>query len=276
MPRRILIKVSYDGTAYHGWQLQGDSPTVALRLQEAYRALFQEDTEIKGASRTDAGVHAEGNLATFDTSMRMDGRKFAKALNTRLPEDIRVLSSVDVDMDFSLREARSEKTYIYRIIQSEIGNPLHRLYAWQLPWKLDLSKMDRAASFFVGEHDFKSFASVYTQAKTTVREVTYTGLSAGGEEAGEAQFGLDTGNNKGKSGREIIFKVKGYGFLYNMVRIMVGTLVEIGRGRFEPERIQDILKSCDRRMAGPTAPPQGLTLKDIKLLDHEGIWESFG
>ncbi|MCR5526144.1 MAG: tRNA pseudouridine(38-40) synthase TruA [Lachnospiraceae bacterium] len=245
--KRVLLKVAYDGTNYHGWQVQDGSATIESELNRAINEITHEQIEVSGASRTDAGVHARGNLAVFDTNARMPAEKFSYALNTRLPEDIRVVESSEVSMEFHPRFVDTEKTYMYRICNAEFPDPLKRLYTFFSYTKYDVDKMQKAAEYLTGEHDFKSFASIHTQAKTTVREIT--------------------GIKVERADNEIQITVKGYGFLYNMVRIIAGTLLEIGAGKYAPESIKDILEACDRSKAGPTAPAQGLTLIEIKILD---------
>ncbi len=244
--KRILIKVAYDGTEYHGWQAAEGQETIAGNINRALKLLTGEDTEVQGTSRTDAGVHAKGNLAVFDTESTIPPERFSYALNTYLPMDIRVLSSEEVPADYHPRFLKTEKTYTYRLQTGEMPDPLRQRYSWHISYPLDMAAMQEAAGYLKGEHDFKAFCSVHTDAKTTVREITDIGVSALSD--------------------EILITVKGYGFLYNMVRIITGTLVEAGRGRIKPIEIREILESHDREKAGPTAPPQGLTLMEIKVL----------
>ncbi len=244
--KRVLLKIAYDGTAYHGWAEQDNAVTVSGCVRDAIESLTGERPELIGSSRTDAGVHALCNLAVFDTASRIPAEKFAGALNSRLPEDIVIRTSVETAPDFSPRTAKTIKTYRYRILKKKENDPLERLYTWRLGYELDTKRMRKAAGFLVGEHDFRAFASAHAQVLTTVRKI----ISVSVEE--NAQY--------------IDILVRGYGFLYNMVRIITGTLVEAGRGRLEPEEIREILLSRDRRNAGPTAPPQGLTLMDIELV----------
>ena len=244
--RRLMLRVAYDGTLYHGWAFQEGQKTVAGTVTAAINELTGEEVELEGASRTDAGVHALMNIAVFDTASSIPPDKFGAALNTKLPEDIVIRSSEEVAPDFSIRKAQTEKTYVYSILNSDFADPLKRLYTYQVRYSLDVDKMYEAAQYLVGKHDFKSFCSVHTQALTTLREIT--GISAVRE------------------GELIKIRVSGYGFLYNMVRIISGTLIEVGRGRLEPEDIPGILSECDRSAAGPTAPPQGLLLEKIRII----------
>ena len=242
--KRILLVIAYDGSAYHGWQLQPGELTVELVLNQALSKLLGEEIAVIGASRTDSGVHALGNVAVFDTGTRIPAEKLCYALNQGLPEDIRVQSSREVPADFHPRKTDSRKTYEYRILNRSIAVPVRRLYATHIYYQLNEALMQKAASYLIGEHDFKSFCSVKTQALSSVRTI----------------YRLEVR----RSGEEIIISVTGSGFLYNMVRIIAGTLIEAGRGAMPPEQVEVILKGCDRSLAGPTAPARGLMLIGIE------------
>ena len=245
--RRIRLTVAYDGTNYNGWQYQPNGTTIEEVINEALSNLTGEKVRVAGASRTDAGVHALCNYAVFDTGMRMPASKFAYALNQRLPEDIRIRRSEEVCAGWHPRSAKSIKTYEYRILNEEFPNPLERLYAHFTYLSLDEEKMRQAAAFLVGEHDFKSFCSLHAQVETTVRTITELTVK--------------------RQGSRIVIRVSGTGFLYNMVRIIAGTLMEIGAGKYPPGRMREILEACDRSAAGPTAPARGLTLTEYRFLD---------
>ena len=245
--RRIRLTVAYDGTNYNGWQYQPNGTTIEEVLNEALSNLTGEKVRVAGASRTDAGVHALCNYAVFDTGMRMPASKFAYALNQRLPEDIRIRRSEEVCAGWHPRSAKSIKTYEHRILNEEFPNPLERLYAHFTYLSLDEEKMRQAAAFLVGEHDFKSFCSLHAQVETTVRTITELTVK--------------------RQGSRIVIRVSGTGFLYNMVRIIAGTLMEIGAGKYPPGRMREILEACDRSAAGPTAPARGLTLTEYRFLD---------
>ena len=245
--RRIRLTVAYDGTNYNGWQYQPNGITIEEVLNEALSDLTGEKVRVAGASRTDAGVHALCNYDAFDTRMRMPASKFAYALNQRLPEDIRIRRSEEVEAGWHPRNCRSIKTYEYRILNEEFPNPLERLYAHFTYLPLDERKMREAAAFLVGEHDFKSFCSLHAQVETTVRTITALTVE--------------------REGSRILIRVSGTGFLYNMVRIIAGTLMEIGARKYPPERMKEILKTCDRSAAGPTAPARGLTLTEYRFLE---------
>lgn len=249
--KRVMLTVAYDGTAYSGWQLQPRAETIEGVLNRCLSELTGETVEVIGASRTDSGVHALGNVAVFDTKSPIPAEKFSYALNQRLPEDIRIRGSREVAADFHPRHKDSIKTYDYRICNAEFPVPTRRLYAHFTYVPLDVSLMQKAAAYLVGEHDFKSFCSADTQAKTTVRRVDSVEVREESVAAG---------------GREIVIRIAGRGFLYNMVRIIAGTLMEVGRGQMPPERVKEILEACDRQAAGPTAPACGLTLVGYEFL----------
>lgn len=243
MKRRICLRVAYDGTNYHGWQIQKNAISVEEVLQKNLQELLKEDIELTGASRTDAGVHAMGNVAVFDTETRIPAEKIAYALNRYLPEDIVVQSSKEVPEDFHPRYAVSKKTYEYRILNTAFPDPILRKYMHFYYGKLNIDDMKKAAEYIVGEHDFASFCAAGAQVQTTVRTV----------------YSLDIRKEKDV----ITLSVCGNGFLYNMVRIIAGTLIEVGNGKTEPERMKAIIDGCDRSLAGATAPAKGLHLIKI-------------
>lgn len=244
--KRVRLIVAYDGTNYHGWQVQNNGITIESELNRCLSELLAEPIEVIGASRTDAGVHALGNVAVFDTSARMPAEKISYALNQRLPEDIRIQRSEEVPMDWHPRHCDSRKTYEYRIYRGEFALPTKRLYSLFTYHKLDVEKMQTAAGYFVGEHDFKSFCQVNAQVRSTVRTVTDVKVY--------------------EEGSDIIIRVTGNGFLYNMVRIMAGTLLEVGQGKRSPHEIPDMIAARNREAAGPTAPAHGLMLVKYEFL----------
>lgn len=272
-----MLTVSYDGTGYHGWQLQPGKKTIESVLNGCLSELTGETIAVIGASRTDSGVHALGNIAVFDTASRIPADKFSYALNRRLPEDIRIQRSQEVAAEFHPRRCESRKTYEYRIYNAPFALPSRRLYTHFTYVPLNLDLMRQAAAYLVGEHDFKSFCSADTQARTTVRRVDSVevweelcvrrgGYSAGSGVSGEAGVEEAAKNGEPCFGREIVIRVAGRGFLYNMVRIIAGTLMEVGRGHMEPRRVGEILEAGDRQKAGPTAPACGLTLVGYEFL----------
>lgn len=242
--KRVGLVVAYDGTNYSGWQIQPNGITIQGVLNETLSDLLGEKIEIMGASRTDAGVHALGNVAVFDTNTRIPGEKISYALNQRLPEDIRIQLSEEVEPDFHPRYCDSEKTYEYRILNRKFPVPTERLYSYFYHYKLDVDKMREATSYLIGRHDFASFCGTGAQVKSTVRTIT----------------GIDVW----RDGDIVTIRVKGEGFLYNMVRIIAGTLIRVGGGFIEPQQIKKILEAKDRTLAGETARPEGLTLIGIR------------
>lgn len=240
MKKRVKLVVAYDGTAYHGWQIQPGAVTIEGELNRCLTGLLGETIQVIGASRTDAGVHALGNVAVFDTQTPIPAEKISYALNQRLPMDIRIQDSREVPLSWHPRHCESRKTYEYRIDNGEFPLPVRRLYTYFTYRPLDSALMNEAAAYLVGEHDFKSFCQASSQAETTVRTI-YSAQAV-------------------REGREIALRICGSGFLYNMVRIIAGTLMEVGGGKRPPEDIPRILEAKDRAAAGPTAPACGLTL----------------
>lgn len=243
---RVKLIVAYDGTAYHGWQLQKNGNTIEAELNKHLSALLQENIQVIGASRTDAGVHAHCNVAVFDTDTRMPAEKISYALNQRLPEDIRIQSSREVPPEWHPRHCDSRKTYEYRIYRGEFPMPVKRLYSYFIYTPLDVGRMREAAAYLEGKHDFKSFCQTGAQVDSTVRVVYSLWVE--------------------EEGPDLVIRVCGSGFLYNMVRIIAGTLIEVGQGKREPESMPEILAALDRGAAGPTAPAHGLTLVKYEFL----------
>ena len=244
--KRVRLVVAYDGTHYHGWQIQKNGITIESELNRTLSELLREPIQVIGASRTDSGVHALGNIAVFDTVNPMPAEKISYALNVRLPEDIRIQKSEQVAEAWHPRYCESKKTYEYRIYRGEFPMPVKRLYSLFTYHSLDVQKMQAAAAYLVGEHDFKSFCQVGAQVESTVRTL-YTA---------EVE----------EQGADVVIRVCGNGFLYNMVRIIAGTLMEVGQGKRAPEEMQDILAACNRQAAGPTAPAHGLMLMKYEFL----------
>lgn len=244
-----MLTVAYDGTDYHGWQYQNNGKTIEGELNKALSSLLQKNIEVIGASRTDAGVHAMCNVAVFDTDAGIPAEKYSYALNQMLPDDIRVRKSQEVPADFHPRKTDTVKTYEYRIDCEEFADPLKTRYAYFTYVPLDAGKMQEAAFHLIGTHDFKSFCSVNTTATTTVRTIFDIRVI--------------------RDGVDIVVRITGNGFLYNMVRIIVGTLMDVGRGKYEPSKVKDILEKVDRCAAGPTLPACGLMLKELRFLELE-------
>ncbi len=247
--KRIELLVAYDGTNYCGWQMQKNGITVQEVLTRELSRLLKEDISLSGASRTDSGVHARGNLAVFDTCTRIPPEKISYALNERLPDDIVVRRSAQVLADFHPLRCKSRKTYEYRILNHRFRDPLERLYSTFVHAPLDVEEMQRGASYLVGEHDFASFCSAGAQVSTTVRTIYEASVS--------------------KKEDIITIRLTGNGFLYNMVRIIAGTLMQIGMHAYPPEHMAEIIAASDRSAAGPTAPAEGLTLMQIEIDANE-------
>jgi len=243
--RKIKCKVSYDGTDYAGYQVQSNALTVQQLIEEAIEQIAKERTTIYASGRTDAGVHARGQVFHFRTACSIPVHKWPYAFATKLPNDIVVWEAEEVSDDFHARFDVLEKTYRYCLMNRPFPDVFHRRYSWHVPHPLSIEAMRIAASYLIGEHDFTSFCSIKTDVEDKVREVYDISL----EQHDEGKLWLS---------------FRGNGFLYNMVRIMTGTLVKVGTGEWEPDRVRDILHACDRTAAGPTAPPQGLTLWEVK------------
>ena len=243
--KRIKLTVAYDGTAYRGWQVQPNGITIEEVLNKALSDLLKEPVSVIGASRTDSGVHGLGNVAVFDTENRMPGDKICFAVNQRLPEDVRVVHSEEVPLDWHPRKQNCIKTYEYKILNCRIEVPTKRLYAHFCHYSLDIEKMRQAAAYLIGEHDFASFCASNHQAEETVRTLYEITVEKGSDDI-------------------VTIRLRGNGFLYNMVRIIAGTLIRIGSGMYPPERMKEILEARNRAAAGDTAPAKGLTLVGIE------------
>ena len=250
--KRVKLTVAYDGTNYCGWQVQPNGLTVQQVLNQCLSELMGEKITTIGASRTDAGVHALGNVAVFDTACRMPADKISYALNTRLPADIRIQDSVEVPSDFHPRFQQSIKTYVYKIYNRRFPDPTKRLYTYFYYYSLDVELMRQGAAYLVGEHDFKSFSTYKPEVESTVRTI----------------YALDIR----KSEDDVItIRIQGNGFLYNMVRIIAGTLIRVGGGYYPPEQMKTILDGKNRELAGETARPEGLTLVEIRYPEYQNL-----
>lgn len=245
--RRVRLFVAYDGTDYCGWQVQPNGITVEEVLNRELGRLTGEDIHIIGASRTDSGVHALMNVAVFDTASSIPPERMAYALNKRMPEDIVITKSDEVGADWHPRyQDNVRKTYEYHIYNAPVLNPLKRKYSAFVSFPMDVEKMRRGAAYLVGEHDFVSFCNVRTNVSDTVRTVEDVTVT--------------------EDGADIVIRITGNGFLYNMVRIIAGTLIRVGRGFYEPEKVREILEEKKRTAAGITAPACGLALVEIEYM----------
>ena len=239
----IKLTIQYEGTRYIGWQKQQEGNSVQGQIEKAIKEITGEKVNLIASGRTDSGVHAIGQVANFLTDSLIPPDRFKFALNSKLPEDISIVESGKVADDFHARYDAIGKRYRYLIYNNPIRNPLYRRFAYHVPYSLDHDKMNKALKCFIGTHDFASFMASNSSIDNTIRTINVGSLC--------------------KKDDLLVFTIEGNGFLYNMIRIMVGTMVEVGRGRLEVYHIPNILKSKDRRMAGPTAPPQGLYLEKV-------------
>lgn len=263
--KKIKLVIAYDGTNYVGWQIQKNGLAVEQVLNEHLSRLLKEDIVITGASRTDSGVHARGNVASFYTNTRIAPEKISLALNQGLPGDIRIVSSEEVAEDFHPRYADCIKTYQYDILNSRYSVPTLRLYYDYVYYPLDVNLMRKAAQYLVGEHDFTAFSSSGGQQKSSVRTVYSLSVESEWLDA-DADHDAVIPVEKEHMPKLIHIRISGNGFLYNMVRIIAGTLEKAGLGVYPPEYVREILDSRDRRLSAPKAPARGLTLMGIQYL----------
>ena len=241
--RNIKLTIEYDGTSYGGWQKQKNNRTIQQCIEEAIKLLTGEDVELIGSSRTDAGVHAKGMVANFITNSQIPADKFREAINTKLPDDIGIIKSEEVDRNFNSRYDSKGKTYCYTLVNRYEKVCIGRNYVYQVRDELNYNLMKEAAKYFLGKHDFKAFKTNGSSVKTSVRTINGLELELKGD--------------------VIKIFVSADGFLYNMVRIIVGTLIEVGKGKIKPEDIESIIKNGDRSKAGPCVPPNGLVLEKV-------------
>ncbi|MBQ1296299.1 MAG: tRNA pseudouridine(38-40) synthase TruA, partial [Clostridiales bacterium] len=246
----VLLFCEYDGTGFVGYQIQNNGRSVQEVLQKALSELYKTDIKITGCSRTDSGVHAAEHASSYDAPFIIPEEKFPLAMNALLPDDVAVKKSFYVSDDFSARFDIKGKRYIYRIYSSPTRSPLLDRNAYYCPVRPDIAKMQKAAEYFAGEHDFAAFCATGGSQKTTVRRL----------------FGVKV-YDKGDDPCQIEIEVSGEAFLYNMVRIIAGTLLYVGQGKIEPDEVKDIIANCDRSMAGKTLPAKGLTLEEVFLPD---------
>lgn len=242
--RNIKITIEYDGKDFNGWQKQPDKLNIQGEIERAIEIITGEKVNLIGSGRTDAGVNALNQVANFKIESKIPIEKIPYALNSQLKRSIRVKSAEEVDDRFNSRYNAKKKTYIYTINNSEQGSAIYRYMQYHYPIKLDEIKMNEAIKYFIGEHDFKAFKASGTSSKSSVRTIY------------EAEVIRDA---------EIIkIILTGNGFLYNMVRIIAGTLVEAGEGKIKPEEVKNIIESKDRKKAGKTLPPTGLCLYNVE------------
>jgi len=254
--RHFKLTIAYDGTDFHGWQIQAEKPTIQGEIVSVLRRLTQEHVYLHGAGRTDAGVHALGQVGSFRTQAGLSAEEFQRALNALLPQAIRIVGSEEVGPDFDARWSARGKIYRYRIYRGKVVPPTIWRYVLHYPFPLDEDAMRDAAARFVGTHDFASFAASTGSEEddkehSTEREIFSTELA------------------RSPDNEELIFTVRGRSFLRYMVRKMVGTLLDVGRGRLKPDDIDRLYELRDRSKSGPTVPPQGLVMAEVQ---HEEAW----
>jgi tRNA pseudouridine38-40 synthase len=241
--RTLKLVLEYDGSNYCGWQAQSDAPTIQGVLEQALAKILGERVRVSGAGRTDAQVHALGQVASFRTASHLPAEALQRALNSLLPRDVAIREAHDAPADFHARFSALGKVYAYRILNRPVRSPLRLRYVWYVPQPVDLPTMAAAATCLQGTHDFASFQAAGSGVKTTARTLTELTVTRDDE--------------------EVVVRVTANGFLRHMVRNIVGTLVEVGRGARPPTDVKRILEACDRRLAGVTAPPQGLYLVEV-------------
>ncbi len=242
---KIKLTVTYDGTEFHGWQKQTDKVSVQQTIEECLEKLIGEKVKVIGSGRTDAGVHALGQVAHFETKKgSVPPENYAKALNTVLPNGVKIIKSEEAEKDFDASRSAKKKTYRFSLYKSDTVLPLKERYFVMMRKDTDVEKMKECAKLFIGEHDFKAFCASGSSVKTTVRTVYKLDV----EEKGDDVFVYVTGN----------------GFLYNMVRIIVGTLIECGQGRIDLKTVKEMLENGKRNLGGRTLPPQGLCLMSVE------------
>lgn len=246
--KNIAVRLVYDGTNYHGWQYQNNAITVQQAVEEALSKLLGKETKVTGCSRTDAGVHALDYVMNFHSDTRIPPERLTYALNHYLENDITAVEAWGAEQDFNARFSSSGKRYVYKIWNSRIRNPFYAGYSWYVPYNLDFDAMVQAAAHFEGKHDFSAFMAAGGSQKTTVRTIRHCGVTRG---------------NGDEPQNLITVTVEADAFLYNMVRIITGTLAEVGFGRIKPDDIKNIINSGRRSMSGLTAPPEGLFLKKV-------------
>ncbi len=241
--KRLLITIKYNGSSYHGWQVQKNALTIQEVFQNAAQKVFLTRPDVKGCSRTDSKVHANMYCLTLDTDMNIDSISVVRALNTYLPKDIAVVSCKEVDLDFHPRYNCRSKEYLYKIYNGEVRDPFLENFAFHYKRPIDAEYLNQQAQMFLGTHDFCGFCSIKSDVENTERTVY--------------NFSVERKNDM------VYFKVEADGFLYNMVRIMIGTLLFINEGKIKENELADVINSKDRKRAGKTAPPQGLYLNKV-------------
>lgn len=241
--KNIKLIIEYDGTSYFGWQKQPIGNTIQQKVEDALKKVTREEIEVLGSSRTDSGVHARAYVANFKTHSNIPGKNFKAALNSKLPKDIVIMNSEEVEEEFHARYMTKGKTYCYTILNREEPPALERNYVYHVKKKLDIEAMKKACTYFIGKHDFKAFQRPGGTVKTSTRTIS--------------DLHIETDKDK------IKIYVSADGFLYNMVRLIVGTLLKVGRGKEKPEFIKEVIETGDRKKAGICVPASGLCLEKV-------------
>lgn len=263
--RTLAVTVAYDGTRYVGWQRQPTGPSIQELLESALAAIEQREVSAAGAGRTDAGVHATGQVASFSLAHPMACDVLPRALNARLPEDVRVLRAEERAERFHARYSATSKRYRYVVINSPVRDPFDARYAWHVPGNVDVERMATALANLAGRHDFAAFCGAGSRVATTERTLIDASCRTMASESAASWRPVAS------SAPRIVIDLRGDGFLRHMVRNIVGTLVEIGKGRWPVSKTAELLEGKDRRDAGPTAPPQGLCLVEVRYGDPPGL-----
>lgn len=248
MVRNIKLKIAYDGTNYHGWQTQLNGSTIQETVEQAISIVMKQKVNLIGSGRTDSGVHAYGQVANFIADTKIPAEKIKIALNSNLPNDISILESEDVNLEFNSRFDAHNKTYMYQIYNDRVISPFYGRYSCFVPYNLDFEKMEQAVKSLIGTHDFRGFMATGSQVKTTVRTIYDVKLI--------------------KEGNIIKLLINGNGFLYNMVRIIAGTLIDIGKKTKSVDCFEKAIINQDRTVLGQTAEPQGLFLMSVNYSNN--------
>ena len=241
--RNIKLTIEYDGTRYYGWQRQPIGNTIQQEVEKAISKVIKEYVEVIGSSRTDSGVHAKGYVANFKTNVKMPAEKFRDAINCKLPRDIVIIKSEEVDLDFHARYSSKGKTYCYTILNREYPCAIDKDYVYYYRWKLNVEEMKKACKYFLGTHDFKAFQTPGGSVKTSIRTIS------------DLHIETNVDNIK--------IYISADGFLYNMVRIIVGTLILVGSNKIKEDFVKNIIESGVRQNAGKCAPANGLCLEKV-------------
>ncbi len=262
--KNIRLLLAYDGTNYAGWQIQPAQPTIQKCIEDAVKQLTGKHVNVLSAGRTDSGVHALGQVASFQSDFNIEPHKWRPALQSRLPEDIVVLESSEVAKDFHATFSTTSKRYRYVIDNSLVEDPFFRKYVWRIQQPLDVQLMQQAANVLIGKHDFRSFETNWPNKASSVRTVKSLTLQrCCGWDVWSPMAVVSRTQQTDEAGRFIVLEIEADGFLYNMVRTITGTLINVGRGTWAVDEVERILKSQDRRIAGATAAASGLYMVQV-------------